>query len=166
MTESLPPRFPAARKLRRRAVLALFPAVASAAIAGQPSQPVRLDDPPAGKALIVFFRKWEYFGVAVSYIVREGHAEIGRLSAGTYFVAVVDPGLHTYTVHAERHNDMQIVAEAGEIYYVRYAMDVGIVLYQPTLEPTEQREFDQASAHLKLSPPLTHSDAPPAVTTP
>lgn len=145
----------------RRGFLASAAAITAAgsALAGQP---VQIGDPPPGKAFIVFYRKWEYFGVVIGYIVREGHTEIGRLDAGTYFIATVDPGLHTYTVHAERHNDMQITVEAGEIYYVRYEMDIGVVLYQPTLEPSEQRLFDAMSSKLKLSAPVNpDGDRPP-----
>jgi hypothetical protein len=141
----------------RRALLLLAAATAASGLAPAAwaeGQPVQLDDPPPGKALIVFFRKWEYPDSAISYIVREGKAELGRLSAGSYFTAAVDPGLHTYTVHAERRNDMQIVAEAGETYYVRFELDIGVVLYQPTLVPAEQRLFDAISARLSRSEPL------------
>lgn len=149
----------------RRALLALATATAAGALAPAvraQTQPVQIDDPPPGKALIVFFRKWEYPDAAISYIVREGKAELGLLSAGSYFTAVVDPGLHTYTVHAERQNDMQIVAEAGETYYARFELDIGVILYQPTLVPAEQRLFDAVSMHLSRSRPLTPD---PAATT-
>lgn len=145
----------------RRGFLASAAATAAAgpALAGEP---VQVGDPPPGKAFIVFYRKWEYFGAAISYIVREGNTQIGRLGAGSYFIATVEPGLHTYTVHAERHNDMQITVEAGEIYYVRYEMDIGVILYQPTLEPSEQRLFDAMSSKLKLSASVNpNGDLPP-----
>ena len=84
-------------------------------------------------------------------LLREDKAELGMLSAGSYFTAVVDPGLHTYTVHAERRNDMQIRVEAGETYYVRFELDIGVILYQPTLTPSEEWRFDQVSDKLSLS---------------
>lgn len=123
----------------------------------QAGQPVQIPDPPQGKALIVFYRRWAYPAAVISYIVREGQTELGRLSVGSYFVATVDPGLHTYTVHAERHNNMQIVAEAGEIYYVRFELDVGVVLWQPDLTPSDQRLFDAESPRLHLSEPVATS---------
>lgn len=116
-------------------------------------RPVEIGDPPAGKALIVFYRTWKYPAAANSYTVREGQTPIGVLSAGSYFVAVVEPGLHTYSMRAERRDDMQIEVEAGEIYYVRFELDTGWLLYQPTLAPSEQRLFDEVSAKLRLSEP-------------
>jgi hypothetical protein len=147
--------------LTRRAVLAgttagaALLAVASRAAA----QAVRIDDPPPGKASVVFFRKGAYFGGPIGYIVREGTRELGLLASGTYFIADVDPGLHTFTVHAERHSDMQLVVEAGEIYYVHFELDLGVVLYQPTLEPTDQRLFDEQSPRLRPSEPLPPAPA-------
>jgi hypothetical protein len=153
----------------RRGILigaALAAALAPVVEAETLASPVRIDDPPPGKALIVFFRKSEYAGGAISYIVREGQTELGRLSAGSYFVAAVDPGLHTYATHAERRDDMQIQVEAGEIYYVCFELDVGIILYQPTLMPTEEWLFDEQSPRLRLSKPLsiqaTNAGAPTA----
>ena len=116
-------------------------------------QVVRIDNPPPGKAAIVFYRRSIYAGGAISYMVREGKTDIGVLESGGYFVALVDPGWHTYTVHAERHSDMQIQVEDGEIYYVRFELDLGVVLYQPTLTPAQQWQFDQASPRLHRTEP-------------
>lgn len=132
--------------------------LAAGALAETPAQPVQIGDPPPGKALIVFYRTWKWPAGAVSYKVREGKTELGRLSDGSYFVAVVDPGLHTYAMHAEWRDDMQIMVEADEIYYVRFELETGLFLYQPTLTPSEQRLFDEASPRLKLSEPLTPMD--------
>ena len=87
------------------------------------------------------------------YAVRDGQTILGMLGPGTYFVAIVEPGLHTYSMRAERRNDMQIEVEAGEIYYVRFELETGWILYQPTLAPSEQRLFDEVSARLRPSAP-------------
>ncbi len=107
--------------------------------------------------MIVFYRKWAYPALALGYTVREGRDAIGELDPGTFFFVVVDPGLHSYYVRGEHRDTMQIEVEAGETYYVRFELDTGWLLYQPTLTPSEQRLFDQASPHLKPSMP-----APPA----
>jgi len=138
---------------RRTAVVFLVAAVAVASEAAA-GQPVQIGDPPPGRALIVFYRTWEYPAAALSYIVREGQTKLGMLSPGSYFIATVQPGLHTYAVRAERRDNMQIVAEADEVYYVRFELETGWLLYQPTLTPVEQRLFDQSSKSLKLSEPL------------
>ena len=129
-------------------------AVAPVASAETGAKPVQIGNPPPGKALIVFYRKWLYPAAANSYTVREGKTELGRLDPGSYFVAVVEPGLHTYSTRAERRNDMQIEVEADEIYYVRFELDTGWILYQPTLAPSEQRLFDELSARLKRTEAL------------
>jgi hypothetical protein len=118
------------------------------------SDPIRIPDPPPGQAIVVFYRKWEWPAAADSYMVHDGVRDIGRLGAGTYFVTTAAPGLHTYWVRAERRRDMQLQVDADETYYVRFELDLGIMLYQPTLTPSEQRLFDQSSAHLKLAGPL------------
>ncbi len=140
--------------------------LAPAAQAAPAAQPLQIPDPPPGKALIVFYRKWEYPAMVLSYTVREGRAELGVLGAGTYFVAVVDPGLHTYSMHAERRSEMQIEVEAGETYYVRFELDSGWLLYQPTLTPSEQRLFDPISSRLTLSKPLPTDGAKSVPPTP
>lgn len=121
-----------------------------------------IDDPPPGKAQIVFYRRLAFAAAAVTYRVREGATDIGDLNIGTYFVVPVDPGLHTYTVHAERHREMQIVAEAGETYFVRFELDTGFLLWQPVLTPSEERLFDEISGGLKRSKPISPSPPPDA----
>ncbi|HEY5290527.1 MAG TPA: DUF2846 domain-containing protein [Caulobacteraceae bacterium] len=121
--------------------------------------PVLIGDPPPEKALIVFYRTWKYPAAALSYAVREGQTKLGILAPGSYFVVSVDPGLHTYAVRSERSDAMQIVVEAGEVYYVRFELETGWLLYQPTLTPSEQRLFDTSSGRLRLSEPLADTNA-------
>ncbi len=128
------------------------------------AQPVHIDDPPAGCASIVFYRKWAYPGGANSYAVRDGQTILGMLGPGTYFVAIVEPGLHTYSMRAERRNDMQIEVEAGEVYYVRFELETGWILYQPTLTPSEQRLFDEVSSRLRLAEPVAPTKTAPGAT--
>jgi hypothetical protein len=145
------------------AILAAAPVAATpcAALAEATRAPVRIENPPPGKAIVVFYRTWLYPASAISYTVREGKQELGRLSPGTYFFITVEPGLHTYTTRAEKHDDMQIEVEADEIYYVRFELGTGWLLYQPGLTPAEQRTFDEVSAKLRRTEPLAPAEAPP-----
>ncbi|MGH8109680.1 MAG: hypothetical protein ACREO1_13310, partial [Arenimonas sp.] len=52
--------------------------------------------PENGKGLVVFFRANRFAGSAVSFKVREGEVELGKLKSGTYILAQVEPGKHTY----------------------------------------------------------------------
>jgi hypothetical protein len=110
--------------------------------------------PPPGKALIVFFRDSDLLGAAISYMVREGPTEIGRLGNGRYFVAVVEPGLHTYSVSSEARIKMQIRVDADEIYYVRYDLESGyFYARRPALTPSEPWRFLTIASTLKRSEP-------------
>lgn len=149
---------PGRRFLLSAVVATVLTAALASTLYAAPRPPIDIPDPPAGKALIVFYRKWYYPGAAVSFTVREGKVELGVLGAGTYFTVVAEPGLHTYTMRAERHSDMQLVVEADETYYVRFDLDTGVFLYQPTLSPTQQWQFLQQSGGLKPSRPLAPSD--------
>src|SRR4051812_26597786 len=50
--------------------------------------------PSGDMGTIVFFRASKFAGAAVSFKVREGEQELGKLSSGNYFVAQVPPGAH------------------------------------------------------------------------
>ncbi len=113
--------------------------------------PIDVGEPPAGKALIVFFRRWGWGGGAVPFMVREGESDVGALANANYFVIVADPGWHTYWVRSEKKVPMNIELEADETYYVQCEMGTGWLLYQPMLMPSEQRVFDELSATLHRS---------------
>lgn len=147
------------RRFTRRSLVGLAGAAALAGVGAPawgeppPATSVDIGFPPPGKALVVFFRTWEYFAAAISYMVREGPTDIGLLGPGQYFVAVVEPGLHTFSVRAERRSDMQLIVEADEIYYVKYELETGVILYQPTLTPTDAWRFQANASSLKRHDP-------------
>jgi len=106
---------------------------------------------PAGKGQIVFFRASKFAGAAVSFKVREGETELGKLSSGKYFVTAVEPGKHEYTVHSEAKDVMALEVEAGETYYVQGSISMGFMVGHPNLSPSDQATFDGMSKKLKLA---------------
>jgi len=110
--------------------------------------------PPAGKGQIVFFRDKKFVGGAVSYKVREGETELGKLSNGTYFVSVVEPGAHEYTVHSEAKDILNLEVEAGETYYVTGGITMGVFAGRPNLSPSDQAAFDTLVGKLKPAKPI------------
>ncbi|KAF1708442.1 DUF2846 domain-containing protein [Pseudoxanthomonas sacheonensis] len=110
--------------------------------------------PPAGKGQIVFFREKKFVGGAVSYKVREGENELGKLSNGTYFVSVVEPGAHEYTVHSEAKDILNLEVEAGETYYVTGGITMGVFAGRPNLSPSDQAAFDALAGKLKPAKPI------------
>lgn len=107
--------------------------------------------PPAGKGQIVFFRPGKYMGMAISFKVREGETEIGTLANSGYFVATVEPGVHTYVVHSEAKDVLNIEVEPDETYYVQGTMAMGALLYRPNLSPATPEEFQEVAPKLKLA---------------
>lgn len=107
--------------------------------------------PPEGKGQIVFFREKKFAGAAVRYKVREGETELGKLSSGSYFVHVTEPGAHQYTVHSEAKDVLNIEVEAGETYYVLGSVTMGIFAGRPNLSPSDETIFSGMSKDLKVA---------------
>lgn len=110
--------------------------------------------PPAGKGQIVFFREKKFVGGAISYKVREGENELGKLGNGTYFVYAADPGAHEYTVHSEAKDILNLEVEAGETYYVIGGVTMGVFAGRPNLSPSDQTAFDTLAGKLKPAKPI------------
>lgn len=110
--------------------------------------------PPAGKGQVVFFREKKFAGAAINYKVREGETELGKLSSGTYFVHVAEPGAHEYTVHSEAKDILNLEVEAGETYYVIGGITMGFMAGRPNLSPSDQAAFDGMASKLKPAKPI------------
>lgn len=108
--------------------------------------------PAEGKAQIVFFRPKKFVGGAVGFIVREGEAELGKLRNGNYFFAEVEPGKHTYTVHSEAKDNLDVELDVGETFFAKGSVTMGIMAGRPNLAPSSEAEF--RAEKLKPSKPL------------
>jgi hypothetical protein len=139
------------------------PAAAAGATA---MQPVELPPPPAGKGQVVFYRKPLFSLVPFNWIAREGTTEICEMVAGTYCVATVDPGTHTYEVHSEVKNDLTLEVDAGETYYVIGGISMGLIVNHPNISPTQKEDFDAISAKLKPQPAIAAPAPAAAVAAP
>lgn len=100
---------------------------------------------------IVFFREKKFVGAAVSFKVREGDQELGKLSSGTYFIATIPPGPHAYTVHSEAKDVLNMEIEAGETYYVQGSISMGVLVGRPNLSPSDAATFNAVKDKLKDS---------------
>jgi Protein of unknown function (DUF2846) len=130
---------------------AATPATEAAATA---SLPAGISAPPEGMGQIVFFRESKMMGAAIGFIVREGEEELGKLRNGTYFVHATTPGQHSYVVHSEAEDVMNIEVETGETYYVSGSLSMGVFAGRPNLSPSSQDAFGAASKKLKPAKPL------------
>lgn len=127
-------------------VAATEPAAAPAPAAGG-----LIGTPPSGKGQIVFFRPSKFAGGAIGFKVREGQTELGKLRSGKYFVAVVEPGQHQYTVHSEAEDVLTLEVEAGETYYVQGTINMGFLVGRPNLSPSDAVTFNGMADELKLA---------------
>lgn len=127
------------------------PAVADTAPATAPAAPANtlVGAAPEGKGQVVFFRPSKMMGAAMGFKVREGDTELGKLRNGKYFVAVVEPGAHEYTVHSETKDVLSMEIEAGETYYVQGTLGMGIIAGRPNLSPSDEATFMSLSKKLK-----------------
>lgn len=143
--------------LIRLSSFALVAALASATADAAPLDPAvaaKLGPPADGKAQVVFFRPAKFAGAAMGYIVREGKDELGKLRNGKYFVATVEPGAHTYTVHSEAKDNLNLEVEAGETYFVSSSMSMGLLVGHPNLSPSTVEEFQKVMDKLEKAKPL------------
>lgn len=126
-------------------------AAASTEAAPAPAASGLVSAPPDGKGHVVFFRPSKFTGAAIGFKVREGATELGKLRSGKYFVAVVEPGTHEYTVHSEAKDVLTLEVEAGETYYVQGTITMGFMAGRPNLSPSDAATFDGMSGKLKLA---------------
>jgi hypothetical protein len=131
------------------------PAPAPAATAAQKPAPAPSASAPssgaAGTGTVVFFRESKFMGAAVSFKVREGQAELGKLSSGSYFVANLPAGAHEFTVHSEAKDVLNIEVDAGETYYVQGSVSMGIMVGRPNIAPSDAATFNSMKPKLKDS---------------
>ena len=107
--------------------------------------------PESGKALIVFFRANRFAGAAINFKVRENEVELGKLKSGSYILAQVEPGKHTYTVHSEAKDITNIEVEAGETYFVAGAITMGFMAGRPNLTPSTATAFQAEMKKMKAA---------------
>ena len=100
---------------------------------------------------VVFFRESQFVGAMVSFKVREGEQELGKLSSGTYFVAQVPAGAHAFTVHSEAKDVLNLEVERGQTYYVQGSISMGVMVGRPNLAPSDAATFASMKDKLKDS---------------
>jgi hypothetical protein len=127
---------------------------AEAAEAKEAAAPAtKVAPPPEGKGQVVFFRPSNMLGMALSFSVHEGDKGIGKLGNGSYFVHVAEPGPHLFTIQSEVTDKLTLEVDAGETYYVKQTIGVGIVAGRPRLSPAEQGDFERLKLKVSTKKP-------------
>jgi hypothetical protein len=126
------------------------PAALTKAAVPAPAAPIAAA-PSGDMGTVVFFRESKFVGGAVSFKVREGEQELGKLSSGTYFASQVPAGLHAFAVHSEAKDILNLEVERGETYYVQGSMSMGVMVGRPNLAPSDAATFNEMKDKLKNS---------------
>ena len=98
---------------------------------------------------IVFFREKKFAGSAIRYKVRENGVELCKLASGTYCSLQVSAGKHSYEVHSEAKDLLNLEVESGETYYVIGGISMGFMAGHPNLAPSTKAVFDGMKEKLK-----------------
>jgi hypothetical protein len=113
--------------------------------------------PSAGKAQIVFFRPFAP-GFLLHFSVWENGKNITRLDSGNYQPINVNPGAHDYLIRSEARDILHIEVDAGEVYYVKQTMSMGMFVGHPHLQLSDQATFEKAKSHLHVSTYVARPD--------
>lgn len=124
------------------------PLIAMAPAAGpvgdkDPVVPIAIPAPPAGKGQIVFFRPGGG-GFAIGCSVNEKGQKVSSLGAGRYFIMVLEPGRHEFTVKSEAKDMLALEVEADETQYATCKIKMGILVGRPDIRPSTEAEFRKA----------------------
>jgi len=122
---------------------------------------IEIPPPPRGMGQVVFFRDKSLMGTGQWFKVRENGRALAKLTNGSYFVQVTDPGLHTYTAteEPELKDRLKVEVDAGETYFVQGTLTKGVVVGAADLSPSDRATFDRSSAHLRPAGPPADSEA-------
>ena len=136
------------RRLIRFAIAFLLFAPCMAFAQQNPWAPAGASAKPT-TGVVVFFREKKHAGGGIAFKVREGTAELGKLSNGTYFTIRARPGKHEYVVHSEARDLLTLEVEPGETYFVSVNVGFGVALYRPNLAPSDRATFIKLYDKLK-----------------
>jgi hypothetical protein len=105
--------------------------------------PLKSAEPPqleAGKGMVVFYRSSKFAGGAVRFNLNHAEGSIGQLLSGTWLYKSVDPGSHTFWSQAISQDSITITVEAGETYYVRGEVKMGVFVGRPRFTQVSEQE--------------------------
>lgn len=109
---------------------------------------------PADQGQIVFFRPGSIMGGALGCTVREiqngSEAQVARLGSGKYFAVTAASGKHQYFTKGEATDRLNLEVEAGETYFVKCNIAMGVVAGRANLSPSDRATFAKKAGSLKL----------------
>jgi Protein of unknown function (DUF2846) len=96
-----------------------------------------------GKAKVYFYRYKQFTGAALEPSVYCDEIQLARMDNGRYFVAQLDPGVHTLRAN-DKQSGIELKLEPGGDYYVRIELVTGFWKGHGRLVsvPREQGSFE------------------------
>src|SRR5579859_1145981 len=88
---------------------------------------------PKDKATVYIYRPSGFGGAAISYTVSVNGTEVLPLSSGSYFVYYAAPGENEFTAKTEAKTSVTVDIKAGQTYYVKGTMGMGVFVGHPHL---------------------------------
>lgn len=106
---------------------------------------------PKDKATVYVYRP-SGFGAAISYTVSVNGTEASSLPSGGYFVYYATPGENEFTAKTEAKTSVTIDAKAGETYFVKGTMGMGVLVGHPHLTQVANDVGAKEIASCKMVP--------------
>ncbi len=106
----------------------------------------------ADKATIYVYREASLFGGGMTYMVSANGVPIASLPAGGYFVYHAPPGKVQLSAKSEAATSVTVEANAGEVYYVKGTVGLGILVGRPHLKLVSKEVGEKEIASCKLVP--------------
>jgi predicted small lipoprotein YifL len=110
---------------------------------------------PKDQATVYVYRQPGFVGGAVAYTVSANGKEVSTLPSGGYFVYHSPPGEVEFSAKTEAHTSVTVDAKAGEVYYVKGTVGVGVFVGHPHLVLVEKDVGEKEIVACKLAPPRT-----------
>lgn len=108
---------------------------------------------PKDKATVYVYRPSGMGGAAISYTVSVNGVAASSLPSGGYFVYYAKPGETEFSAKTEAKTSVTIEAKAGEIYYVKGTVGMGVFVGHPHLVQVTSDAGSQEIVKCKLVPP-------------
>ena len=114
---------------------------------------------PKDKATVYVYRPSGMGGAAISYTVAVNGVDASSLPSGGYFVYYAKPGENEFSAKTEAKTSVTVDAKAGETYYVKGTIGMGVFVGHPHLLQVAGDVGSQEIVKCKLVPPPASNTA-------
>jgi hypothetical protein len=108
---------------------------------------------PKDKATVYVYRQSAFGGGAVSYTIAANGVDVASLPSGGYFVYYATPGETEFSAKTEAKTSVTVDAKAGQTYYVKGTVGMGVFVGHPHLLQVTNDVRSQEIVKCKLVPP-------------